>query len=158
MPDKLKSAKLTADWENKLVLVSKGSFSDSEFMQGITEFVVDIVGNTETTTAEATKAFNDREVIGKCPRCGNNVYEGKLNFYCENKECEFTLWKKNKFWETKKKEITKAAAKALLSKGKVRVKDLYSEKTGKTYEADILLDDTGGKYVNFKMEFPEKKK
>ena len=158
LPDKLKSAKLTADWENKLVLVSKGSFSDSEFMQGITEFVVDIVGNTETTTAEATKAFNDREVIGKCPRCGNNVYEGKLNFYCENKECEFTLWKKNKFWETKKKEITKAAAKALLSKGKVRVKDLYSEKTGKTYEADILLDDTGGKYVNFKMEFPEKKK
>ena len=34
---------------------------------------------------------------------------------------------------------------------------LYSEKTGRTYDAEVILDDTGGKYVNFKLKFPVKK-
>ena len=47
--------------------------------------------------------------------------------------------------------------KKMLSKGKVAVSGLYSQKSGKTYDAVICLDDTG-KYVNFKLEFPAKKK
>ena len=45
----------------------------------------------------------------------------------------------------------------LLKEGRVSVSGLYSEKTGKTYDAVVLLDDTGGKYVNFRLEFPAKK-
>lgn len=41
--------------------------------------------------------------------------------------------------------------------GIVSVSGLYSEKTGKTYDAVVLLDDTGGKYVNFRLEFLAKK-
>lgn len=155
IPDTLKSPKMTAEWENKLVLISKGQLDSDEFMTGIADFVRSIISET-TVVSDMKNIFSDREVIGICPRCHSNIYEGKLNFYCENKDCEFALWKKNKFWESKKKEITKAAAKTLLSKGKVHFKDLYSEKTDKTYEADILLDDTGGKYVNFKLEFSKK--
>ena len=44
-----------------------------------------------------------------------------------------------------------------MKNGKVELKGCYSEKTGKTYDAIIILNDTGGKYVNFKMEFPAKK-
>ena len=146
---------MTAEWENKLVLISKGQLDSDEFMTGIADFVRSIISET-TVVSDMKNIFSDREVIGICPRCHSNIYEGKLNFYCENKDCEFALWKKNKFWESKKKEITKAAAKTLLSKGKVHFKDLYSEKADKTYEADILLDDTGGKYVNFKLEFSKK--
>lgn len=58
----------------------------------------------------------------------------------------------NRFFESKKKELTATVAAALLSKGKVNMKGLYSEKTGKTYDADVLLADTGGKYVNYKIE------
>ena len=36
------------------------------------------------------------------------------------------------------------------------MKGLYSPKTGKTYDAVIVLDDSGGQYVNFKLEFPQK--
>ena len=155
VPDTLKSPKMTAEWENKLVLISKGQLDSDEFMTGIADFVKSIISET-TAVSDMKDIFSDREVIGKCPRCHSNIYEGKLNFYCENKDCEFALWKKNKFWESKKKEITKSAAKTLLSKGKVHFKDLYSDRTGNTYEADILLDDTGGKYVNFKLEFPKR--
>ena len=153
LPEELKSAKMTAEWENKLVLINKSRYDTGEFMNEIENFVKHIISGTSAD--EKTKSvFNDREVIGICPRCKNNIYESKTNFYCDNKDCNFILWKKNKFWEIKKKTITKSAAKVLLSKGRVHYDDLYSENTGKTYSADILLDDTGGKYVNFKLEFP----
>lgn len=155
MPEKLCSPKMTAEWENRLVLISKGQADSETFMKDISDFIKLI---TETTTAESSMKdfFNEREIIGVCPRCGSKIYEGKLNFYCENKDCSFILWKENKFFSSKKKSITKPVAAALLEKGRVHFKDLYSEKTGKTYEADIILDDTGEKYVNFKMEFPQK--
>ena len=63
----------------------------------------------------------------------------------------------NKFFTAKKKKLTKTIARELLKNGKVELKGCYSEKTGKTYDAIIILNDNGGKYVNFKMEFPAKK-
>ncbi len=154
VPEKLKSAKLTAEWENRLVLIAKGKSNSEEFINDIIDFVKEIVSDNKPLTADIS-VFSNREVIGKCPRCGSDVYEGKLNFYCSNKDCSFALWKKNYFFQMKKKEFTKQVAKKLLSDGKVHFKDLYSEKTGKTYAADVLLDDTGT-YVNFKLNFEKK--
>ena len=54
--------------------------------------------------------------------------------------------------------LTAAIAAALLSKGRAGMKGLYSEKTGKTYDADVLLADTGEKYVNYKIELKKTKK
>lgn len=158
VPEKIKSASMTADWENRLVLISKGQADRNEFINSINTYISTIISDTQADTSikESINSLSEKEVIGKCPRCGAEIYEGKLNFYCSNKECQFALWKKNKFFESKKKTITKAVAKKLLSDGKVHFKDLYSEKTNKTYEADILLDDTGEKYVNFKLEFNKK--
>ena len=95
--------------------------------------------------------------MGVCPRCGAPVYEGKKGFFCDNRECSFALWKDNRFFSSKKKSITKSVAAALLKEGRISMSGLYSEKTGKTYDAEVILDDTGGKYVNFKLEFPVKK-
>jgi DNA topoisomerase-3 len=83
--------------------------------------------------------------------------ERKKGFFCEGRECGFALWKENCFFAAKKKKLTKAAASALLKEGRVSMSGLYSEKTGRTYDAVVVLDDTGGKYVNFKLEFPAKK-
>ena len=52
--------------------------------------------------------------------------------------------------------MTKAVATELLKNGKAKLTGCFSEKTGKTYDAIVLLDDTGGKYVNFKMEFAKR--
>jgi DNA topoisomerase-3 len=97
------------------------------------------------------------ESIGKCPRCGVRVLANKKGFCCENRTCGFALWKENKFFTAKKKKLTKTIAAELLENGKVKLNGCYSEKTGKIYDAIIILDDTGGKYVNLKMEFPTKK-
>jgi DNA topoisomerase-3 len=66
------------------------------------------------------------------------------------------LWKESKFWTAKKKPLTAAIVARLLKDGKVALKDLYSEKTGKTYSATVFLDDKGGKFVDYRMEFERK--
>ena len=103
--------------------------------------------------AEAQRFGTGKEEIGKCPRCGSPVYVGKGNFYCSNKECSFCLWEDNKFFSSKKKKLTKRIAKELLDKGWCRVTGLYTPKKPQLYDAVIRLDDSGGKYVSFKMEF-----
>ena len=99
----------------------------------------------------------EREALGSCPRCGSPVYEGKKNYYCSNKECIFTMWKNDRFFEERKVAFSPKIAAALLQSGKVNVKKLYSPKTGKTYDGTIVLADTGGKYVNYRVELPKKK-
>ena len=99
----------------------------------------------------------EREAVGSCPRCGSPVYEGKKNYYCSNKECIFTMWKNDRFFEERKVAFSPKIAAALLKSGKVNVKKLYSPKTGKTYDGTIVLADTGGRYVNYRIELPKKK-
>ena len=59
----------------------------------------------------------------------------------------------NKFFTSKKKKLTKKIAAELLDKGWCRETGLYTPKRQQLYDAVIRLDDTGGKYVSFKMEF-----
>ena len=108
----------------------------------------------QTYTSDANAAFpSDREAVGVCPRCGGRVMEVKKGFSCENRACGFMLWKDNRFFAAKKKELTRKIAAALLKDGRAELPGCYSEKTGKTYDAVVVLDDTGGKYANFKLEF-----
>ena len=92
-----------------------------------------------------------------CPRCGKPVYEGKKNFACSDRACQFVMWKNDRFWISRRKEMTRKMAADLLKKGHTSVKGMWSEKKGSTYDAVVILDDTGGKYVNFKLEFPKRK-
>ena len=89
--------------------------------------------------------------------------EWAKGFSCVNsKTCGFKLWKDSKFFTAKKKPLTASIVGKLLKDGKVTLKDLWSEKTGKSYDATVFLDDTTdasggyGKFVNFKMEFDGK--
>jgi DNA topoisomerase-3 len=105
-----------------------------------------------------TAAFSGgkKESIGECPRCRSEVYEGQKSFYCSNKECSFCLWKNNRLLESQGKKMDKASAKKFLAKGKVHFKDLHSAKSGKSYEATIVMVDSGDGNVGFQMEFPKK--
>ena len=159
LPDILTSPKLTAEWENALTEIAKGNADPDSFMQDIEAMAAGLVKDHAAVSEEHKKLFApERKEIGKCPRCGSPVYEGKKNFYCSSRECQFSMWKNDRFFESKKKELTATVAAALLSKGKASMKGLYSEKTGKTYDADVLLTDTGDKYVNYKIELKQTKK
>ena len=156
LPESLTSPALTAEWENCLTEIAKGSADPDEFMAEIEAQVRQLVKTYSCISADKQNLFqSERVIIGKCPRCGENVYEGKKNFYCGNRSCQFVMWKNDRFFEQRKKAFTPKIAAALLKNGKAKVKGLYSEKTGKTYDATVLLADTGGKYVNYRVERKE---
>ena len=156
LPESLTSPALTAEWENRLTEIAKGKADADEFMAEIETQVRQLVKTYSCISADKQNLFqSERVIIGKCPRCGENVYEGKKNFYCGNRGCQFVMWKNDRFFEQRKKAFTPKIAAALLKNGKAKVKGLYSEKTGKTYDATVLLADTGGKYVNYRVECKE---
>ena len=156
LPESLTSPALTAEWENRLTEIARGSADPDEFMAEIETQVRQLVKTYSCISADKQNLFqSERVIIGKCPRCGENVYEGKKNFYCGNRSCQFVMWKNDRFFEQRKKAFTPKIAAALLKNGKAKVKGLYSEKTGKTYDATVLLADTGGKYVNYRVERKE---
>ena len=153
LPESLISPALTAEWENRLTKIAKGNADPDEFMAEIEAQVRQLVKTYSCISADKQNLFqSERVIIGKCPRCGENVYEGKKNFYCGNRGCQFVMWKNDRFFEQRKKAFTPKIAAALLKDGKAKVKGLYSEKTGKIYDATVLLADTGGKYVNYRVE------
>ena len=156
LPESLTSPALTAEWENRLTEIAKGKADPDEFMAEIETQVRQLVKTYSCISADKQNLFqSERVIIGKCPRCGESVYEGKKNFYCGNRSCQFVMWKNDRFFEQRKKAFTPKIAAALLKNGKAKVKGLYSEKTGKTYDATVLLADTGGKYVNYRVERKE---
>ena len=152
LPEQLQSPLLTAEWEHRLKLVESGTLSDTDFMQGITEMLTEMVEDYKPYPGSEVLFPEKEDVVGKCPRCGTNVEERKRGFFCMNPNCRFVLWKNSRFFEVKKKKLDKATAAALLKFGQVPMKGCYSEKTGKTYDATAIMVDKGDK-VDFKLEF-----
>lgn len=158
LPDPLTSPMLTAEWEQKLTEIARGGADPDTFMDGIRTMVRELVSTYSCISEDGKKLFApEKDVIGNCPRCGKPVYEGKKNFFCSDRACGFVLWKNDRFWTSRRKELTKKMAADLLKKGRTNVKGMWSEKKQAAYDAAVILDDTGGRYINFKLEFPKKK-
>ena len=158
LPDTLTSPMLTAEWEQKLTAIARGEGDPAAFMAGISEMTRELVKTYSHISEEGQKLFApERETVGLCPRCGKPVYEGKKNFYCSDRSCRFVLWKDDRFWTSRKKELTRKMVADLLKKGRTSVRGMWSEKKGAAYDAVVVLDDTGEKYVRFKLEFPKRK-
>ena len=152
LPEALQSPLLTADWEQRLGQVERGELSPEDFMEGIAAMVKELVGTYQPVPGASVLFPSERETVGPCPRCGGAVTENKKGFFCENRECRFVLWKDSKFFSAKKKTLTKTVAAALLNKGRVKLTGCYSEKTGKTYDATVVLEDDGAR-ANYKLVF-----
>ena len=153
LPEALTSPQLTAEWESRLTEIAKGQADPDEFMAGIEAMTRELVKTYSCISEDKQKLFQaERIAIGTCPRCGEAVYEGRKNYYCGNRACQFVMWKNDRFFEERGKTFTPKIAAALLKDGKAKVKGLRSMKTGKTYDGTVLLADTGGKYVNYRVE------
>ena len=153
LPELLTSPKLTADWEQRLNEVAKGQASPEDFMDGIEAMAAELVRKYSHISEDGQKLFQpEKETVGLCPRCGKQVYEGKKNFACSDRACQFVMWKNDRFFEQRGKAFTTKIAAALLKNGKAKVKGLRSLRTGKTYDGTIVLTDASGKYVNYRIE------
>ncbi len=152
LPEQLQSPQLTAEWEHNLKQIERGELSPEDFMDGIAAMLRELTGTYETVKDAEVLFPSGREVIGKCPYCGGDVTESKQGFFCERHDCRFAMWKDNKFFTYKRATLTKALAKAFLKDGQAKMTGLYSEKTGKTYDALVVMDTSGGA-MRYKLVF-----
>ena len=158
LPETITSPLLTAEWENELSRIAKGEADADSFMKKIEALTKELIKNADAEKVKAELFKQEKTVIGLCPRCQNPVYEGKKNYYCSNRDCNFSMWKNDRFFEDRKITFTPKIASALLKDKKVKVKGIYSHKTGKTYDGNVVLCDTKDKYVNYRIEIERKKK
>ena len=156
LPEQLQSPLLTAEWEYRLGEIERGELAPEDFMAEITAMLKELVGTYQVIKGSEYLFAPPREVVGKCPRCGGEIAEMQKGFFCQDQSCKFAIWKNNNWWAAKRKQPTKAIVAALLKDGRAHVTGLYSEKSGKTYDATVVLEDTG-QYVNFKLEFDRQK-
>ena len=152
LPEQLQSPLLTAEWEHKLKMVEHGELDADAFMAEISLMVNELVKNYSVIKGAEVLFPSGRDVVGKCPRCGGDVTESKKGFFCETNDCRFGLWRDNKFLTAKKITLSKKMAAALLKDGETPVKGIFSEKTGKSYDATLVLNDDGVKTV-YSLDF-----
>ena len=155
LPEQLQSPLLTAEWEYKLKMVEHGELDADAFMAEISRMVSDLVKTYSVIKGAEVLFPSGRDVIGKCPRCGGDVTESKKGFFCESNDCRFGLWRDNKLLTGKKITLTKKMVATLLKDGKIPVKGIFSEKTGKSYDATLVMTDDGAKTI-YSLDFGKK--
>jgi DNA topoisomerase-3 len=106
---------------------------------------------TSEPKAPAPKVdFTGQEPLGKCPKCGGNIFETEAGFVCERSQvdkrpCKFKIGKL-----ILQQPIDRAQAVKLLAQGKTDLMDKFISKAGRPFPAYLVLDDLGK--VGF--EFP----
>ena len=152
MPELIQSPTLTADWEQKLVLIEHGEYDPSAFMQEIEDMISTLVKTYEVVKG-ADVLMNGKKVMGACPHCGAEVMERQKGWFCSNRECRFVLWKDNAYFTKIGKRLTSQIVEKLLRDGRVKLKDCRSQKTGRTYNADLLLSTEDNGRPQFSLKF-----
>lgn len=158
LPDEIKKADLTARWWVMQEDIRSGEKDYMYLVNSVLDTVKGII-NTDydhINVAGGSKGGGasgaERKVVGQCPKCGADVVERDKGFQCVNRDCEFVLWKNDKFLASQGKKMTVKLARAFLSKRKALVCGLVSSKSGKTYDALIEVN-FDGKFPQYKMIF-----
>ena len=153
MPEQLKSPAMTADWETKLTQIEKGQYAPENFMEEIETMMKSLVNQYANTPNAPAKAANGAPVVDACPHCGSDVAEREKGFFCSSRECRFVIWKDNAFFARLGKRPTRQVVDKLLRDGRARLKDCKSQRTGKTYNASVLLTTEANGRAKFNLEF-----
>lgn len=157
IPEELRSPLMTANWENTLARIAKGNENPADFMNEINQLIENLTARYHGISDDEKKKFaEDRESIGTCPVCRNSIFESSKSYYCSNKECRFALWKNDRFFESQGKKMDTGTAKKLLKNGKVYIKDLHSQRTGKMYAATVHLVVSEDGTAKFNLQFPQR--
>lgn len=154
IPDYLKSASMTAEWENDLLRMERGEIKPHDFMQGIHGLIDKMLADLRQIPTVAAAPHHNKVSVGNCPVCGNPVHESKLSFCCADRNCKFALWKESRYLSNMRKTLDRKMAVDLLKKGRTHVKDFYSVKKDKTFAADLVMRVEDGR-AQYSLEFPK---
>ena len=153
MPEQLKSPAMTAEWETKLTQIEKGQYAPEQFMEEIESMMKSLVNQYANTPNAPARAASGAPVVGTCPHCGSEVAEREKGFFCASRECRFVIWKDNAFFNRIGKRPTRQVVDKLLRDGRARLKDCKSQRTGKTYNASVLMATEADGRAKFSLEF-----
>ena len=153
MPEQIQSPSMTADWEEKLLLIEKGEYASEDFMDEIKDVIASLIQNYEVIRDSEVLMSKEANSIGKCPLCGSAVEDKAKAFFCSNRACKFALWKNNRYFASIGKSMTSATAQKLLGSGKVKLKNCKSERTGNTFDATVFMEVSEDGKTKFSMEF-----
>ena len=148
--DELKSAELTGLWEKRLHEISIGNEDYNSFVSDIEKTVRDWY--QKITDSMSTK-YSDKTDNQVCPFCGARVIKGKFGYFCSGKKdngCKFFVPS-----EICGKSISDVQARRLIEKGKTTLIKGLKSKSGKEFDAYLVVDKKQGKIV---FEFPPQNK
>lgn len=158
VPEQIQSPSMTAEWEEKLLLMERGGYEPRQFMGEISAMVSDLVRDSKRVDSAETLLPQKGAVMGRCPACGAEVLDRPKGYFCSNKECRFALWKNNRYFDSIGKKLTSTIAGKLITTGRVKLKGCKSAKTGKSFDATLVLSTGEDGQAQFSMEFEKKKK
>ena len=153
MPEQLKSPAMTAAWEKKLLEIERNNYTPEQFMEEIETMMKSLVNQYANTPNAPAKAASGAPVVGTCPHCGSEVAEREKGWFCTSRECRFVIWKDNAFFNRLGKRPTRQVVDKLLRDGRARLKDCKSQRTGKTYNASVLMTTEADGRAKFSLEF-----
>ena len=153
MPEQIQSPSMTADWEEKLLLIERKEYSGEDFMQEIKDVIFHLIKHYEVIQDAEVLMAKERNAIGKCPLCGSPVENRPKGYFCSARECRFALWKNNRYFESIGKSLTDSMAERLLNTGKIKLKGCKSAKTGRTFDATVIMEVDESGRSSFLMEF-----
>ena len=167
MPEQIQSASMTADWEQKLLRMERGDYEAEDFMKEITGMISGLVQNYDAVKGvdkvnlfggqredgPGRTLMTDHKRVGACPCCQADVLEKQKGWFCSNQECRFVLWKDNAFFKSLGKRLSPGMVEKLLADGRILLKDCKSRKSGRNYNATLLLSTEENGRANFNLEF-----
>ena len=153
MPEQLKSPAMTAEWETKLTQIEKGQYVPEQFMEEIESMMKTLVNQYVNVPNAPARVTSGAPVVGTCPHCGSDVAEREKGWFCTSRECRFVIWKDNAFFNRLGKRPTRQVVDKLLRDGRARLKDCKSQRTGKTYNASVLMTTEADGRAKFSLEF-----
>ena len=140
VPEKVKSAAMTAEWESTLQKIARGQADDQQFLDEIIEFTKQLIKDNagEASRESNPFRFSRLPVVGKCPNCGKNVYEFQKSYSCEDSrgKCGFFFMKE--IWG---KEVTPTQAKRVLEKGSSITLKGFLDRQGNPHSGKLVLAD-----------------
>ena len=153
VPEAIQSPSMTAEWEEKLLSMERGNYEAGRFMAEITAMIQDLVQNYKCVEGASTLLPQNGTVIGNCPACGADVLDRPKGYFCSNRDCRFALWKNNRYFESIGKKLTSAMAEKLIAEGRVKLKNCKSAKSGKVFDATLVMSAGDGGQAKFSLEF-----
>jgi len=136
------SVELTARWEISLEQIAGGEIDEAVFGERVRRYTEKVTDNI----AKSDGFGKIREVLGrktlKCPRCGQEIRLLEKSAWCPS--CKYTIWR-----DIAGKTLNDESMKALLTKGETRLLSGFKSKSGKTFDAHVVVDENGQKSFRF---------